>query len=693
MSSIQEIKQSLQVIFQPGDTIELRCVGRRVLNGYYREIDTLAKAAHALNSTHKPLENCFIGLNPCNPDLHARRPDTCSICGKGEAVGDADIRCRRWLLIDIDPVRPTGESATDMQKQAGVGLAQRAFAWLQEQLGLGCIICADSGNGAHMLIRLPDVPIDRESAWVCERFLQLLSEKFSNDQAKVDTKTHNASRICTLYGTMKRKGSDTPTQPHRLSKLVRVPDPLEPVDWEKLKGLVEPWPGNQVTVGPAAGWQAGEMDALLNARSIKFRRDDQYRTADGASATRWELEVCPFNPKHNDRSAYLIKFASGAMNFGCHHDGCAGKDWQTLKQLWQLPDGGDICSSDITLPTQPQMALAITAAHTIQPQAVDWLWHDKIALGKLTIIAGYGGVGKTFLTCDLAARISAGLPAPDGQQLRSGRVLIATGEDGLADTLVPRLIAHQADLQRVSFIEGLQAGDQLHLLDLLRHIEFLRAELDDHPDTVLLLVDPISSFMGEGIDTHKASDVRRVLSAVARLAEEHAVAFVGIHHLRKASGPAIHAVTGSQAFSDAVRTVWLVGLDRDDPHRRLMLPNKNNLAETHGSGMAYTIDSGRVIWESEPVLMAADDMLQDDGDATPRDEAKNWLTQRLQDEEPQSAKDLLKEAKGDGITDKTLRRAKKELGIVSRQHERVWVWQWPQTAVGSQVATSDAQKP
>ena len=98
--------------------------------------------------------------------------------------------------------------------------------------------------------------------------------------------------------------------------------------------------------------------------------------------------------------------------------------------------------------------------------------------------------------------------------------------------------------------------------------------------------------------------------------------------------------------------------------------------------MAYTIDSGRVIWESEPVLMAADDMLQDDGDATPRDEAKNWLTQRLQDGEPQSAKDLLKEAKGDGITDKTLRRAKKELGIVSRQHERVWVWQWPQTAVG-----------
>ena len=190
----------------------------------------------------------------------------------------------------------------------------------------------------------------------------------------------------------------------------------------------------------------------------------------------------------------------------------------------------------------------------------------------------------------------------------------------------------------MSFIEGLQAGDQLHLLDLLRHIEYLRAELAAHPDTVLLLVDPISSFMGEGIDTHKASDVRRVLSAVARLAEDHAIAFVGIHHLRKASGPAIHAVTGSQAFSDVVRTVWLVGLDRDDPHRRLMLPNKNNLAETYGSGMAYTIDSGRVSWESEPVLMAADDMLQDDGDATPRDEAKNWLTQRLQDGRPQSAK-------------------------------------------------------
>ena len=700
-SDVQEVKRSLGVLFEPGETIELRCVGNRTISGFYRDQDKLAADAQQLNSVFKPLENCYVTLNPVQPELFGRRADEFAICKRGEAVRDADVACRRWLLIDVDSVRPAGVSATDSQKQAAIDLAKQVYAWLQDQLGPACILCCDSGNGAHMLVRLPDLPADELTRWVCEHFLQMLAERFSSEQAKVDRSTFNSARICTLYGTAKRKGSSIPEQPHRMSRLVHVPDPLQPVDWQRLAALVEPYPGNQQTAQqPAVDTFAGNgqlaIDQLLQQHGVEYSRDDSYRTQSGEQATRWQPDVCPFNPEHNDRSAVILQWQSGATCFRCHHDSCTGRDWPALRQLWQLPSVADELQAAVlvSLNTQPQTTagsqpvLAITAASTVEPQEVDWLWPGKIALGKLTIIAGYGGCGKTFLICDLAARISSGRPAPDGQQFRQGRVLIATGEDGLADTLVPRLIAHEADLSRIDFIEGVQQADGLHLLDLLQHIAMLRAALVERPDTAMLLVDPISSFMG-AVDTHKTSDVRRVLSAVAKLAEDHAIAFVGIHHLRKAAGPAIHAITGSQAFSDAVRTVWLVGLDRDNAKRRLMLPSKNNLAEMHGSGLAYTIELGRVLWEPAPVLMAADDLLVEDSDPTPRDEAQAWLQHRRQ-AGPQAASEVIKAGKSDGIAEKTLRRAKKDLGVLSVQQERQWSWQLPDD---SQVATSDAPNP
>jgi len=698
----KEILRSLEILFQPGDTVELRCVGGRTINGFYRDFGKLAQDAYSLNQEFGPPQNVYLCLNPVLPELYARRPDEFGYTAKGEGVRDQDIVYRRWLLIDIDPVRPSGISATDEQKRAAIELATQVYRWLQEQLDSECIVCADSGNGAHMLILLPSQPADAESAWVCQRLLHRLSEKFSNAQAKVDTTTGNAARICTLYGTVKRKGSDIPEQPHRLSKIVHVPDPLRPVDWTCLAALVEPYPGDQPARQSAtqstAGGNGWDIDQLLVQRQIAYTRDDDYRTASGETAKRWELEVCPWNSEHSDRSAWIVQWNSGAVAAGCHHDGCSGKDWQELKEVWGLPASGGITAADIILPGQQQivqqpMVLAVTPAHTIEPQLVEWLWPGRIALGKLTIIAGRGGTGKTFLICDLASRVSAGLSAPDGQQLRSGHVLLATGEDGLADTLVPRLITHEANLQRVDFIEGVRAGDQLHLLDLLRHLDYLRSALVERPDAKLLIVDPISSFMGEGIDTHKTSDVRRVLSAVARLAEDHAIAFVGIHHLRKTAGPAIHAITGSQAFSDAVRTVWLIGADKDNPRRRLMLPSKNNLADMHGSGLAYTIEMGRVLWEQGPVLLEADELLQEDNDLTPRDEAKAWLRGRLEHGEPQPAKELLKTAAADGIANKTLRRAKTELGVISKQRDRAWVWQWPDPPSDDQEVSSDTPNP
>lgn len=647
-ANLQEIQRTVSLLWQAGDTIELRCLGDRVINGFYRDFSKLAEHACALSEQLSPQKSVYASLNPIDPLLYGRRAENYGPAHKGGAVGDADVLYRRWLLIDIDATRPSGVSATDEQKQAAEELARGVYQFLEQIVGTSTIVFADSGNGFHLLLRLPNVPNDAAAKWHCEQLLRLLADQFNTAEAKVDRQTANAGRLVPIYGTVKRKGSDVAEQPHRLSRLLHVPDPVQPANWSAIVALTGPFRSNGQPVQVAAAPSDRlDIDKLLQDRGILYTRDDTYQTNTGETATRWVLDACPWNPAHDDRTAFIIRFPSGSIAAGCLHDSCAQNDYQTLKRLWNLPTSVGVEASDIVLPPQSgvasrQAVLAITPASSIQPRPVEWLWPGKFPLGKLSILAGNGGNGKTFIALDLTARTSAGQCAPDGQPLRSGGVLFATGEDGLADTIVPRLIAHGADLRKVDFIEGIRVGTDLHLLDLLRHVEILREGLKSHPDTVLLVVDPISSFMGD-IDTHKASDVRRVLSAVAKLAEDFGVAFIGIHHLRKQQGPAIHSITGSQAFSDAVRTVWMVVPDREHPGRRLMLPAKNNLVKTYGSGLAYTIDEGRVVWEPTPVLVDVDDVLFPDDDASPRAEAKDWLKSHLR-ARPQPAAELLRAA-------------------------------------------------
>jgi hypothetical protein len=174
----------------------------------------------------------------------------------------------------------------------------------------------------------------------------LLDARFSNERAQVDKTTFNASRISTCYGTIKRKGSDIPEQPHRLSKLVLVPDQLQPADWQKMVSLVAPYTGKQQLPPSNNGQAMLDIPALLQQHGLEYFQDDQYQTQSGEIAIKYVLDICPFNPEHADRSAAITQWPSnGAISFKCHHDGCAGKDWPALRQLWALP----VSSNGITV--------------------------------------------------------------------------------------------------------------------------------------------------------------------------------------------------------------------------------------------------------------------------------------------------------------------------------------------------------
>lgn len=328
------------------------------------------------------------------------------------------------------------------------------------------------------------------------------------------------------------------------------------------------------------------------------------------------------------------------------------------------------------------LSLASRQYRNIEPQAVEWLWHDRIALGKLSLLVGQPGLGKTFLACDIAARVSTGDAFPDGSLPATGEAAILTCEDGAADTLRPRLDAAGADVSKVHHIDGICSSDgKPHFLSLASHLPAVGEWLSLHPEVRLLVVDPISAFMGEG-DSHKNAEVRAVLGPLAELAERHRLAVLGITHLSKGQAKAINRIIGSIAFVAAARAAWLIGEDPDDVERRLLLPVKNNLGKA--GGLAYRLvgdnQSTRVEWDSEPVLISADD-IDDDGERTPIDEAMAWLEAQLANAAVPSA-GVLKRAKADGIAERTLHRAKKELGIISEREGKNWVWRLPDTPQG-----------
>ncbi|HUE72669.1 MAG TPA: AAA family ATPase [Pirellulaceae bacterium] len=313
---------------------------------------------------------------------------------------------------------------------------------------------------------------------------------------------------------------------------------------------------------------------------------------------------------------------------------------------------------------------------TVAPRPVQWLWLNRIPLGKLTLIAGEPGLGKSFLTMDLAARVTRGSTWPDNllTQAPIGSVVLLSAEDDIADTIRPRLDAAGADVSKIVALQGVEfhnreLGRPLHrTFSLETDLLALEKAIADLSDCRLVIIDPVSAYLG-GKDSHKNAEIRGLLTPLAELAGRYGVAVVAVTHLNKCAGQkALHRFTGSLAFVAAARAGWLVAEDKDDPKRRLLLPVKNNLA-AEVTGLAYSIVDGAVAWERNPVTVSADDAIAEDPQregASERDEAAAWLTDLLADG-PLPQKDVQAAAKDNGYSWATVRRAKERLGVASRR--------------------------
>lgn len=353
----------------------------------------------------------------------------------------------------------------------------------------------------------------------------------------------------------------------------------------------------------------------------------------------------------------------------------------------------------------PAGGFDIVTVSSVDAERIDWLWLERFALGKLSIITGDPGLGKSQLSLFMAAKVTTGGAWPNGEGCAPvGHVLLMSCEDGVGDTIRPRLEAAGADLDRVHVVKAVEEDDgKRRMFNLQSDLAKLEATVirarAAGVDIKLVIIDPISAYMGGGTDTHKQSDVRAVLDPVSELAEKLDVAIVCVAHPSKvvAGGKGVNAVGGSQAFVAVARVAWLLSKEieqgekgeRIETGRVLMLEGKKNIGKKV-SGLALRIESRDVPTKqgvvSAPLVVfdgevdtTADDALRQEGGmglgVNKLDKAKAFLKAQLSGGNV-DASTLAEAGRAEGLTERTLQRAAKEMGVLKSKSSfgSGWVW-------------------
>ena len=314
--------------------------------------------------------------------------------------------------------------------------------------------------------------------------------------------------------------------------------------------------------------------------------------------------------------------------------------------------------------------LKIISMDEVPVEEVEWLWYPYIPFGKLTIIHGDGGEGKTTLILQLAALLSRGEKLPcDSTEREPIKVIYQTAEDGLGDTIKPRLLADNADCSQIKVIDESEAT--LTMLD--ERIEKAIVETGARA----LILDPVQAYIGAKVDMNRANEVRAILSQLGRIAGQYRCAIILVGHLNKVQGnKSNYRGLGSIDFQATARSVLIVGRLKDNPQIRVMVQDKSSLAP-EGEPIAFELDKENGFRWLGHYDISADDLLCGIPREKKSEQAENLILEYLsKGKYPQ--KELVKKAQTIGISKRVLDEAKKELNVRSLKEGSQWYWEIPE---------------
>lgn len=622
-------------------------------------------------------------LNPCRLDLD-------------KAASNPDILERRWLLVDVDAIRPADVNATDTEKEAAGDLAWLVFEHLTE-LGWPHPLIVDSGNGWHLLYRI-DLPNDKLSQATIRSALIALADRFDTTQAKVDRSVHNASRISKLPGTWVRKGPHSDERPHRLSRIALAPaGEIGVVTFEQLQAIsakpavqpmnvASPFATTATNTRPDLDHylaKAVELEIARVAMATAGNRNNALNRAAFSlgtmaawpemieSTVRGELYAIGIRVGLDDREV-ILTIASG-WESGVKSP--RPRPVQTSAPGMNGFHAGVIPGTKLTIKLRD-----------VKPEKVDWFYENRIAPGFITIFAGRTGQGKSFVACDIVARLSFGfqLPFSGIDQLPMGTLFVS--EDSVPIVLAPRLISLGADVDAISFMTW-----EAMTSYTLSNVDMLEQAYIECGRPRLIVIDPPANFLG-GVDANSYGEVREALKPLCFWLEKYRVACILITHINKQVGKGLEAVEriiGSVGWGNTARITMAFVKDPDDESRYLFGSTKNNLgplADTLAYRIGSTPDGASLEW-----LGKSDTTMENAMNQVKRKTrgicAVEWLTDRFREKFEWESEELKKTAIESGISKNALWSAEAmALPIVKRPRtdaagDKSWWWTaspgWP----------------
>lgn len=325
-----EVKRAIDILQSPDSVFEVRVVGgsgrKDIFSGYFRDADTLLRNFDTIDVRGK---NIYITLGEVKEECFARSQSE-HFEHNPSTTSDPEIVAYRWLFIDLDPVRPAGISSSDEELRKATALADKVKEYMRG-IGFKDPVFAMSGNGYHLLYRI-SIPNTPENHALVDRCLKNLASMFNTDTVKVDTTNANPSRICKLHGTLAQKGTSTKQRPHRMSRILNVPDVVEITDKDIIAILANELPEEPQADNRRYGkktTQDFDLVGFMQRNGITYEEDVSDRSKI------YRLDTCPFDHNHRNGDAKIFLYSNGAIAFKCHHNSCRGRKWQDVRLLFE----------------------------------------------------------------------------------------------------------------------------------------------------------------------------------------------------------------------------------------------------------------------------------------------------------------------------------------------------------------------